>query len=89
MARKGFSRSDVAVAVGVKTRTVTNWTSGETMPTAVQREVLRRALGAYDSTGDPVEIAVRSSGLIKWRQDAVMTEYERHRHEQGREERSG
>lgn len=86
MARKGYDRTAVANWVNVKPRTVTNWTSGSTLPTAMQREALRKALGPYDEAGDPVELAVRGSSLIKWRQDAVITEYERHRHEQHREE---
>lgn len=86
MARAGHDRTDVATWVDVKVRTVTNWTSGATMPTLAQREALRSLLGPYDEAGDPVEIAVRRSELHKWRQDAVITEYERHRHEQRREE---
>lgn len=86
MARKGLGRATVADWLDVKVRTVTNWTSGSTLPTPAQREGLRELLGPYDEAGDPVELAVRSSGLIKWRQDAVITEYERHRHEQHREE---
>ncbi len=85
MARKGVDRQVVADATGAKVRTVTNWTSGATSPSAADQDKLRRLLGNYDSEGDAVETAVRGSALVKWRQDAVLTEYERHKYEQGRE----
>lgn len=82
MASRGLGREVVADTAGVKTRTVTNWTSGSTMPSEAERVVLRRLLGAYDSLGDPVEVAVRSSELVEWRQDAVLSIYKRNLHEQ-------
>lgn len=82
MARLGVSRTDAADAAAVKPRTVTNWTSGKTMPDQAEREALRRLLGDYDNPGDPVEVAVRQSELIEWRQDAVVSTYKRHLHEQ-------
>ena len=88
MAAKGKGRVDVADWALVKVRTVTNWTSGETMPSDKERAALRRLLGDYDNPGDPVEIAVRGSELIEWRQDAVLSTYKRNLHEQ-REERAG
>ena len=88
MAGRRLSREQVADATGVKPRTVTNWTSGATMPDDRDREALRRLLGDYDNPGDPVEVAVRGSELHEWRQDAVLSTYKRHLHEQ-REERAG
>lgn len=88
MAAKGYDRTTVADAVNVKTRTVTNWTSGATMPSDRERAALRRLLGGYDSAGDPVEVALRQSELYEWRQDAVLSVYKRNLHEQ-REERAG
>lgn len=86
----GGNRTTVADAVGVGVRTVTNWTSGKTMPSERERVLLRRLLGPYDQAGDPVELAVRSSELIEWRQDAVVSTYKRHLHEQRQgEERAG
>lgn len=82
MAMQGMDRQVVADATGVAVRTVTNWTSGATLPSAREREVLRRLLGAYDHGGDPVENAVRSSELTEWRQDAVLSFYKRNLHEQ-------
>lgn len=82
MAAQGKDRSVVADAVGVKVRTVTNWTSGATMPSDREREALRRLLGRYDDMGDPVEVAVRQSELHEWRQDAVLSTYKRNLHEQ-------
>lgn len=85
MARRGYGRKDVATYVGVEVRTVTNWTSGTTMPSDRQLVKLREMLGDYDVAGDPVEVAVRSSELVKWRQDDVLTRYERNLYEQRRE----
>lgn len=55
------------------------------MPTLAERELIRTLLGPYDAEGDAVEVAVRRSSLVKWRQDAVISEYEKHRYEQGKE----
>lgn len=82
LADRGLSRSQVAEATGVRERTVTNWTSGATMPNEQQRAALKRLLGPYDDPGDPVELAVRGTGLLGWRQDAVLSVYKRHVYEQ-------
>lgn len=82
MAAQGKDRQVVADYTQVKVRTVTNWTSGATMPSDREREALRRLLGRYDDTGDPVEVAVRQSELIDWRQDAVLSTYKRNLYEQ-------
>ena len=82
MARRGLKRADVAGYVEVATRTVTNWTTGQTMPSAIERERLRDLLGDYDAIGDPVEVAIRQSELHEWRQDAVLSEYKRHLYQQ-------
>lgn len=82
MARQGLDRQVVADAAGVGVRTVTNWTTGATLPSAREREVLHRLLGQYDQGGDPVEVAVRGSELTEWRQDAVLSFYKRNLHEQ-------
>lgn len=82
MSVKGIDRQAVADAAGVNARTVTNWTSGATMPSAREREVLHRILGEYDRGGDPVEAAIRNSELTEWRQAAVLSEYQRHLYEQ-------
>lgn len=82
MARHSYSRADVANELGVKVRTVTNWTSGATMPDAGDLERLRRMLGPYDAAGDPVEVAIANSELVDWRQDAVRSVYRRNLHEQ-------
>ena len=88
MSRAAKDRQAIADALGVGPRTVTNWTSGATMPTPAQRDILRRILGRYDDEGDPVEVAVRGSELVEWRQDAVVSFYKRNLHEQ-REEATG
>lgn len=86
MARKGVGRDAVADAAGVKSRTVTNWTSGATMPSERERAALQVLFPGYDSIGDPVEVAVRSSELHEWRQDAVLSVYKRNLYEQRAEE---
>lgn len=82
MASRRYDRQVIADATGVKPRTVTNWTSGVTMPSPAEVAILRRLLGEYDNPGDPVEVAVRSSALSDWRQDAVLSFYKRNLHEQ-------
>lgn len=82
MATQAKGRDLVADYTGVKVRTVTNWTSGATMPSDKERAALRRLLGNYDDPGDPVEVAVRQSELREWRQDAVLSVYKRNLHEQ-------
>lgn len=86
MAAKGYGNADLAVAVNVGARTVTNWRTGETMPQPAELEKLRRLFPGYDSPGDPVEIALNSSELVEWRRDTVRGFYKRHLAEQ-REER--
>lgn len=82
MASQGKSRQVVADYTGHKTRTVTNWTRGETMPDDTTRAALRRLLGAYDDPGDPVEVAVRQSELTEDRQYDVVGYYKRRLREQ-------
>lgn len=88
MADQGFDNRSLADAAGVGTRTVTNWRQGETMPSQRDLAVLRKILGPYDQTAElgAVEAAVRRSPLVKWRQDAVISTYEKHLWDQGREE---
>jgi transcriptional regulator with XRE-family HTH domain len=89
MAARRKGRQEVADVTGRGVRTITNWTAGETMPSDTERAALRRLLGDYDNPGDPVEVAVRSSALMEWRQDAVLSVYKRNLHEQRAEEASG
>lgn len=88
MGRRNLSRTDVADYMDVRERTVTNWTSGRTKPTEGEIQRLTDLLGPYAADGDPVELAVRSSRLVEWRQDTVIGFYKRNLHEQG-EERAG
>jgi transcriptional regulator with XRE-family HTH domain len=80
--RADVDRQVVADKAGVKTRTVTNWTSGETMPTPAQRDALRELLGDYDADGDAVEVALANSALTEDRRYAVLSTYKRHLREQ-------
>lgn len=78
----GIDRLIVADAAGVKTRTVTNWTRGATMPSDREKVALRKLLGPYDTAGDQVEQAIRQSELSEWRQDTVVGFYKRNLAEQ-------
>lgn len=89
MARRSFGREVVADYVGVNKRTVTNWTTGATMPSEQERESLRRMLGPYDTQGDPVEVALAMSGLTDFRRSRVLAVYQEQLHEQRREDRAG
>lgn len=82
MARAGFDRQVVADAAGVKVRTVTNWTTGNTMPSPKERAALEGLLGEYAKPGDPVEVAVRASRLTEDRQYVVLGVYKRELREQ-------
>lgn len=85
MGLRRMSREDVALITGVKPRTVTNWTSGATMPSEAEKAALRKVLGDYDAAGDPVIVALSQSELVEWRQDAVKSTYKRHLSDQREE----
>lgn len=82
MARKGLSRTTIADATNRGVRTVTNWTTGRTMPMPEDRAKLRRLMPGYDEDGDAVELAVRQSRLTEDRQYVVIGTYKRHLREQ-------
>ena len=86
MARAGIDRTRVADFVDVGVRTVTNWTTGKTMPSARERVLLHDLLGEYDHAGDPVEVAIRQSDLAPFRQTKVIGFYQEQVYEQGREQ---
>lgn len=85
MSRQGWDRTQIAELTKVKPRTVTNWTSGETMPEPWQLDLLKARLGNYHVEGDPVEAAVRSSELTEDRQYVVLGTYHQQLREQRRE----
>ncbi len=82
MTARSISRTALADALDVDVKTVTNWRGGKTMPSDTDRARLRELLGVYDFAGDQVEVALRSSDLVEWRQDAVLSFYKRNLHEQ-------
>lgn len=86
MARKPISNQALADALSVDPKTVGNWRNGRTMPSADQLVRLGQILGPYNLEGDPVELAVRQSALHEWRQDAVLSTYKKHLHEQRAEQ---
>lgn len=87
MGQRGLSRKDVADATDVSARTVTNWTTGATMPSETEKAVLRRLLGHYDAAGDPVIVAIDQSDLAGFRKTKVKGFYEEQLYDQAREER--
>lgn len=77
MASAGIDRTAIADAILVNVRTVTNWTTGRTMPSERERGALRRLLPGYDDPGDPVEVAILRSKLTEDRQHTVLGLYKR------------
>lgn len=85
--RHGFrTQQSLGDAVGVSGRTIRNYEIGKTFPDLATREKLRDLLGTFDAAGDQVEVAVRQSALVEWRQDDTIAHYKRHLYEQAREE---
>lgn len=82
MGERNLMRQDIVTVTGVSLRTVTNWSTGATMPSEQERAQLRKLLPGYDRPGDAVERAVRGSELQEWRQDAVLSVYKRNLYEQ-------
>lgn len=77
-----MDRGVVAVAADVNKRTVTNWTTGQTMPSERERAALRKLLPGYDDPGDPVEVAIMNSELTEDRRYALVGVYKRMLREQ-------
>jgi hypothetical protein len=78
----------LAEAVGVSTRSVTNWISptDPKMPRETENEQLRELLPGYSDGGDGVVASITRSELAPWRRAALVAAYLRHLHEQLREE---
>lgn len=85
MAARRYERGIVAAAVNRGERTITNWTTGKTMPSDGERMILRKLLGDYDNPGDPVEVALLGSELTEDRQYEVIGHYKRRLREQREE----
>lgn len=82
MAGRGMDRGDVAAVVGKNERTVTNWTSGSTMPDSIDRAKLRKLFPNYDNPGDAVEVAIMASDLTEDRRFMLIGSYKRMLREQ-------
>lgn len=89
MAGKGFERQVVADATGRDVRTVTNWTRGKTMPSAIERAALQRLFPGYDNPGDPVEVSILNSELTEDRRYALLSTYKRLLREQAEQDTQG
>lgn len=84
--RAGYrSQQALGDAIGRSSRTVRNWETDTTSPDRLDIEALREVLGEFDSTGDPVETAVRGSRLTEDRQYVVIATYKRELREQDEE----
>lgn len=86
-----WSQQQLGDLVGVSTKTVSNWERGRNIPRA-SLGALSRLFGVDiegDSATDPVETAIRGSGLPGWRQSALIAEYQRHIHEASHETNTG
>lgn len=77
MARARAGRQVVADATGVKPRTVTNWTTGATMPSGQEMAALENLFPGYADAGDPVEVAILHSDLTEDRRHVVLGTYKR------------
>jgi transcriptional regulator with XRE-family HTH domain len=86
MARKPIDRERLAEALDVDRKTVTNWRTGKTMPSAADLLRLERILGPYNAEGDPVEVALLESGLTEDRKYDVIGYYKRQMREQAESE---
>lgn len=82
MGARKVDRQGVVDATGRSKRTVTNWTTGTTMPTEFERGVLRQLFPGYDDPGDPVEVAIMQSKLTEDRQYMLVGTYKRMLREQ-------
>lgn len=84
--RAGFkTQAQLGDLVGRDAKSIRNYETNKHRPPPDVLDALRNALGAFDAEGDPVEVALRQSELIKWRQDEVLSVYERNLHEQRKE----
>lgn len=83
-----WTQDHMAELLAVSAKTVSNWESGRNSPRnsmGALRELFGDALdgGApAEETGDAVEVAIKQSELIDWRQDEVRSVYRRNLHEQ-------
>lgn len=89
--QRRWTQRQVADALGVSVKTVSNWESGRNDPRS-SIGALEKLFGANLSgvgvevePADLVEVALRQSVLVEWRQDAVLSEYKRHLHQQAGE----
>ena len=84
---KGWNQTQLGMVIGRSARMVREYEKGRRRVEPALRELIRAELGDFDAEGDPVEIAVRRSRLIEWRQGDVITTYQRHLFEQDQAER--
>lgn len=88
--RAGYKKQQaLGDMIGRSDRTVRSWETNHTEPDDADKALLRELLGDFDTEGDPVESAVRSSRLTEDRQYAVISTYKRHLREQDEGEVKG
>lgn len=84
---KGLTQTALGDLIGRGSSMIRAYETGKVAVDPALRAELRRHLGSFDEEGDAVELAVRQSRLIGWRQSDVITTYQRHLFEQDEAER--
>lgn len=80
------TQDDLAKLIGVSGKTIRNWETDQVKNIdASHLETLRGLLGNFDDQGDRVVAAINETGLDEWRRAALVSEYQRHLHQQARE----
>lgn len=84
--RAGFKTQEMlGDRIGRSSKMVRNYEAGKHLTPEI-KAALEEVLGEFADEGDPVERAIRHSQLIKWRQDDLVSKYEKHVYDQSREE---
>lgn len=89
--QRRWSQQQLADALRVSTKTVSNWERGRNDPRnslGAIEQLFGVDLSAEPAVAEPVEAAVRASELHEWRQDEVLSVYKRNLQQQ-RAERAG
>lgn len=87
--QRRWTQQELGDLVGVHAKTISNWESGRNIPRSSMgalTAVFKVDVTAEQVVTDPVEAAIRASGLIDYRQNLVLAEYQRQLHQQRAEE---
>lgn len=86
-----WSQETLGDLINVTSRTISNWETGKHVPRSSMgalEKVFGEALDG-DQPADPVELAIKASGLADFRQTRVLSAYQEQVYEQQREDRTG